>query len=79
MMDQTQTAQACLAQEGVSCALAALSAIEGSGFFAVPPHDQNDRLRHEHGTWLLAMLADQLNRVQEQIDALDASKSKLEG
>jgi hypothetical protein len=63
--------QADLLQEGVSCALATLHAIEGADLFRALPAEKHDQKKHGHASWLLAMLTDQLTRLQEQVDALD--------
>ena len=60
-----------LLQEGVSAALATLYAIESAALFNVLPADPRAAERHNHGSALLAMLDDQLRRIQEQVDALD--------
>jgi hypothetical protein len=63
-----------LLQEGVSCALATLHAIEGAGLFQALPAE-GDADQHNHGTALLGMLEDQLRRIQQQVDALSGFPS----
>ncbi len=56
-------------QEGVSCAIATLHAIEGSDLFrAIPEGDGKEA--HGHGCWLLAMLVSHLSDLQQRVDAL---------
>ena len=67
-----------LLQEGVSCALATMHAIEAADLFRAVP--QGDAAKeHNHGCSLLAMLDDQLRRIQEQVDALSGITSAAEG
>jgi hypothetical protein len=69
-----------LLQEGVSCALATLSAIEGADLFRILPADPAAAQLHGHGSWLIAMLQDQLSRIQQQVDAIDAAPAaQVEG
>lgn len=59
-----------LLQEGVSCALATVHVIEAAELFRDLPADKSSHDQHNHGLWLLAMLGDQLRRIQQQVDAL---------
>jgi hypothetical protein len=55
-----------LLQEGVSCALATLHAIEGADLFGILP--EGDKERHNHGCWLLSMLSSHLADIQQRVD-----------
>ena len=66
-------AQVNLLQEGVSCAAATLSAIEGAELFRVLPEGSIPKELHNHGCHLLSMLADHLRSIQRQVDELDTA------
>jgi hypothetical protein len=72
--ERRYAAAANLLQEGVSCALATLSAIEGADLLRVVPADKGAAALHTHAAWLLAMLEDQLTRIQQRVDELDAER-----
>ncbi len=75
-----QARQHDLLQQGVSCAIATLFAIHGSDLLRDLPADPEVEARFNHALWLLGMLEDHLNRIQEQVDALDeAPTNKAEG
>lgn len=59
-----------LLQEGVSCALATVHVISAADLFRDLPEQSTSQDRHNHGLWLLAMLHDQLRRIQQQVDVL---------
>lgn len=75
MHTRQQIQRESLLQEGVSCALATLYAIESGDLFRALPSDETAQKQHGHGSWLLAMLEDQLTRIQQQVDAFDAAAS----
>jgi len=76
MADYT-IAQLNLLQEGVSCAAATLSAIEGAELFRVLPEGAIAKDHHNHGCFLLSMLGEHLRRLQQQVDAMDAAASAV--
>jgi hypothetical protein len=76
MADHT-IAQLNLLQEGVSCAAATLSAIEGAELFRVLPEGTIAKDHHNHGCFLLSMLGEHLRRLQQQVDAMDAAASAV--
>lgn len=63
--------QQSLLQDGVSCALATLYAVQSGELFGTLPEDKAACDRHGHGSWLLAMLQDHLTQIQQKVDALD--------
>lgn len=63
-----------LLQEGVSCALATVHVIEAADLFRDLPEDRTSIDKHNHGSWLLAMLSDQLHRIQQQVDELSRAE-----
>ncbi len=72
---QRHSRQNSLLQEGVSCALATLHAIEGSDLLTTLPADPDAAGRHNHGLAILHMLEDHLRSLQAQVDALDTISS----
>jgi len=66
-------------QEGVSCAIATLFAIEGGAMLQNVPDDPHARNMHNHALHLLSMLSDHLHRIQAQIDALDEAAQQVGG
>lgn len=60
-----------LLQEGVSCALSALYAIEAGDMFRNVPADAAAVAQHNHGCWLLGMLEEHLRSLQGRVDAFD--------
>lgn len=64
-----------LLQDGVGTARATLYAIEAADLFRALPADKSATEEHNHGCWLLGMLAEHLARIQEQVDALDGSSA----
>lgn len=77
MNGQSTVQQHCLLQEGVSCALATLRAIEGAGLLAVLPAEADAAKRQNHGMSLLNMLEDHLRSLQRQVDASAAGAAAL--
>ena len=74
MSENNHIARESLLQEGVSCAIATLHAIEGSDLFQAIP-DGDGKEAHGHGCWLLAMLASHLAELQHRVDALSGRGS----
>lgn len=70
MNGQSIIQQHCLLQEGVSCALATLHAIEGAALLSTLPQDPDAAGRHNHGMFLLSMLEDHLRSLQHKVDEL---------
>lgn len=58
-----------LLQEGVSSALAVLSAIEGAGMLHTLPAGKHEATLHNHALHLLNLLEDNLRRLQIEIDS----------
>ncbi len=58
-----------LLQEGVSSALAVLSALEGAGMLHNLPAGHHEAALHNHGLHLLSMLEESLRRIQAEVDA----------
>ncbi|RDE05578.1 hypothetical protein [Sphingomonas aracearum] len=79
MQDLDDVQRTAVLQEGVSCALATVHAINAADLFRDLPADPASQDRHNHGLWLLAMLNDHLRRIQEQVDTLDAAATAMVG
>lgn len=80
MNGQSAVQQHCLLQEGVSCALATLRAIDGADLLATLPTHPDAAARHNHGLALLNMLEDHLLSLQREIDGLaEEASARLEG
>lgn len=71
--------QSDILQEGVSCAIATLVAVEGGAMLQNVPDDPHARNMHNHALHLLSMLSDHLHRIQAQVDALDEAAQQAGG
>lgn len=69
-MTTQQMQHIALLEEGVSCATATLAAIQAGDFFGHVPADPDRADGHNHGCWLLAMLADHLRKIEADVAAL---------
>lgn len=72
-IDTTQ--QISLLQDGLESAIATLYAIDAAGLFRSLPVEPGGVAEHNHGCWLLDMLARHLTRIQQQVDALGAANA----
>lgn len=80
MNEQSMVQQQCLLQEGVSCALATLRAIDGADLLSTLPTAPGAAARHNHGMALLNMLEDHLLSLQREVDGLaEEATARSEG
>ena len=79
MSNATLMQENTLLQDAVSSAYAVLFAIEAGDLFRSLPANKDDASFHNHGCYLLDMLAQHLHRVQAEVDKLAADRTQSAG
>ena len=79
MSNATLMQENTLLQDAVSSATATLFAIEAADMFRSLPANKDDAAFHNHGCYLLDMLAQHLRGVQAQVDAITAARTQSAG